>query len=137
MALNWSIEHCRDWKEIAGGEDKPIAQKIEGAKTHRLVWACMSIDMSGITAKNVDEFWRRYEPIAKEEPIIWHFADASIPSETHYITRDDIVRRIGLSTNVCTLGKRAYDKKRKEIEAREARFRAERLAAQRSLENQG
>lgn len=53
MSLNWDISKTEAWRK----------HKEEGAVDPRyaesLVYACMALDMQGITEKNIDEFWFR------------------------------------------------------------------------------
>lgn len=100
MALNWGIEKVKDWQQISMAKENGP----EGWKTNRLVWKTMEIDMGSITEANVDEFWKRIEANQKDDP---PFDDRVV------LTRDDIVRRIGMWTNVSTLGPRAYAAKLK------------------------
>lgn len=100
MSLNWGIDRVKDWEAISMAEKNGP----EGWKTNRLVWLTMEIDMGSITTANVDEFWRRLETVQKNNP----------PADDRVLlTKDDLVRRIGMWTNVSTLGPRAYAAKLK------------------------
>lgn len=108
MPLNWNIEKVKNWQAISY---KP-ENGVEGAKTDRLIWACIEVNMSGITKENVDEFWRRFEPIADSYAVLWKHRHDSDPIK-YLITKDDLIRRIGLYTNVSTLSKTAYNRLKK------------------------
>lgn len=102
MSLDWSITKVKDWEKVAMREENGL----EGTKTEALVWACMSIGLSGITKKNVDEFFDRVEMLEKLRGafINRYVEDASMAGglreEPYHFTREDIERRVGLSTNV-------------------------------------
>lgn len=103
MSLNWSIEDIKDWEQISMDAEK---NGLEATKTNALIWATMSVDLPGITAKNVDEFYWRIKVLEqKSGPFIWRYGgegEAATTREAYEFTREDIERRIGLSTNVST-----------------------------------
>ncbi len=96
MSLDWSIKKVKNWEQISMGKENGP----EGWKTNRLVWLTMEVCMGSITKENVDEFWRRLEPLQEENP---PFDDRAL------LTKDDLVRRIGLWTNASTFPAREYD----------------------------
>lgn len=113
MSLDWSITKVKDWKAISLAEENGI----EGRKTEKLVWACMAVDLPGITAKNVDEFFFRVELLEKLRGafLAYNIRDESAPggwrTEERPMTRADIERRIGLTTNVASKPRGAWLKK--------------------------
>lgn len=122
MSLNWGIEKVANWEKISMAEENGI----EGAKTRNLVWATMAVDMGEITAKNVDEFWRRFAPKAADYTVRWITPGVNDGESTiteHPITREDIVRRIGMWTNVATIGPRKYAAREKLREKNSKRYK--------------
>lgn len=105
MSLDWSITDIKDWEQVSMDHEK---NGVEAHKTHALVMATMSVDLPGITKKNVDEFYWRIKTTEKLTGALLrrHVPDESLPSgwriEELHFTREDIERRIGLSTNVST-----------------------------------
>ena len=102
MSLNWSISDIADWQKVAMREENGA----EGSKTEALIFATMSVGLPGITKKNVDEFFDRIGLLEKlRGAFINHYVeDGSMPGGLrqvpYYFTREDIVRRVGLHTNV-------------------------------------
>lgn len=105
MALNWWLDRVQDYEKVAPCEEN----KLEGTITNALIWATMTVDLREITAKNVDEWLFRLSVVKEHRGALVNrfIEDPSRPSgwreEPYYITREDLVRRIGLATNVVTL----------------------------------
>lgn len=99
MSLNWSIEDVKDSDKISMDAEK---NGIEAHKTHALLWATLSVDLPGITQKNVDEFHWRVTVLEKfgGGPLMYRFEGTK--QEDYLFTKEDIARRVGLSTNVST-----------------------------------
>lgn len=97
MSLNFDLTRIPNWQQVSLTEENGI----EGRKTEALIFATLVIDLPGITAKNVDEFVFRFET--------WEKLHGSLSSCE--LTREDIVRRIGLSTNVSALPRAKWMKK--------------------------
>lgn len=102
MSLDWSITNVKDWESISMKKENGI----EATKTHALIWATLSVDLPGITEKNADEFFWRIKVLEqKQGPFIWRYSgedDAATERTAYEFTREDIQRRVGLSTNVST-----------------------------------
>lgn len=121
MSLDWSITDVKDWEQVAMREENGI----EGTKTNALVWAALSVDLSSITAKNVDEWMFR---LSTSEKYRGAFIRRTIrnedgtykATEDYLFTREDLVRRIGLSTNVSTKTRTAWLERMAEGMARDA-----------------
>lgn len=113
MSLDWSITKVKDWQAVSMAEENGI----EGTKTNALVWATMTVGLPSITAKNVDEWMRRLALVEKLRGafINRYIKDDSMPGglreESYHFTREDIVRRIGLSTNASKLTLAAFTKR--------------------------
>jgi hypothetical protein len=104
MALHWSIEHAKDWQQLAEDDEQ---RKI----TEAVVWAALVYDLSGVTEKNIDEWLFRQE-FARH---IDDFYPITRPrSQEHgrdLFTRAELERGIGLSTNVTNTSRAAFQKK--------------------------
>ena len=103
-ALHWRIERAEDWQQLAEDDEQ---RKI----TEAIVWAALVYDLSGVTEKNVDE-WRFRQEFARR---VGDFYPITRPrSQDHkrnLFTRAELERRIGLSTNVTTTSRAAFQKK--------------------------
>ena len=100
MALHWSIAHVKDWKEIAGDAD-------QRGITDAVVWATLVYDLSGVTEKNVDEWLFRQEFARRVDDYYPLYRGV----ERNTLTRAELERRVGLSTNVITTSRAAFQKK--------------------------
>lgn len=100
MSVNWSCVNVRDWETLH-------ADDLEWEKTSILLTAGWgygwfdSIGFGSITEANVGEVWVRMN-------ILQSLVGAPLSrwtgkvSEPIYFTKDDIIRRIGLSSNYST-----------------------------------
>lgn len=98
MSLNWNISKvanhdivCFNYPE---GENGPRQLR---QTTERLIWATIVVDLGSITARNIDEWLFRLDCAAR----IYEDREGY-----GAITREDLTKHIGLSTNV-TNGTRA------------------------------
>lgn len=102
MSLDWSISNVQNWESISMKEENGL----EATKTNALIWATLSVDLPGITEKNAEEFFWRIKVLEqKQGPFIWRYkgeGEAATEREAYEFTKEDIQRRIGLSTNVST-----------------------------------
>ena len=104
MALHWSIESVKDWKEIADDDEQ---RKI----TEAVVWAALVYDLSGVTEKNVDEWLFRQEFARHINDFYPITRPRSQGHKRDLFTRTALERRIGLSTNVTNTSRAAFQKK--------------------------
>ena len=91
MSLNWDITNCKGGEAIKTDESWPI--------TDGLIWYTLALDMHQITDGNIDEFETRmriHDKMFAPLISIWK-GEARVDRP---ITRDELVARIGLSTNV-------------------------------------
>lgn len=102
MSLDWSIEDVRDYKEIA-----PTTKNgIEGEKTHSLIWATLSVGIGVLNESTLDEFWMRLSAIEQRDG---SYMRKYVTDESGEVLvdvpfkREDLVRRIGLRTNVSNI----------------------------------
>jgi hypothetical protein len=92
MPLNWNIEKVADWQQLS---QNPEQLQI----TDTLVWATMAIGMNKITADNYNEFYARLYLSQK--------LDGDVT-----VTKADVKRRIGLTTNASTLTRKQFTDKK-------------------------
>jgi hypothetical protein len=104
LALHWSIERVRDWKEIAEDDEQ---RKI----TEAVVWAALVYDLSSITEKTIDEWLFRQEFARRVDDFYPIIRPRSQDHKRDLFTRAEIERRIGLGTNVTTTSRAAFQKK--------------------------
>lgn len=90
MSLNWNLSKIANHETLAWDEAGTLKPRTEA-----LIWSTMAIDMGEITAKNVNEFWRRLDLYQHEVGALLGNANGDI-----FFTRDDVVAHIGLKTNV-------------------------------------
>lgn len=100
MALHWSIARVRDYREIADDAE-------QRAITDAVVWAAMVYDLSGVSEKNIDEWLFRQEFARHVDD--YYPLYRGVKQGT--LTRAELERRIGLSTNVTTTSRAAFQKK--------------------------
>lgn len=100
MALHWSIAHVKDWKEIA-------ADAKQRRITDAVVWATLVYDLSGVSENNIDEWLFRQEFARGVDDYFPLYRGV----ERSTLTRVELERRIGLSTNVTTTSRAAFQKK--------------------------
>jgi hypothetical protein len=104
MALHWSIERVEDWQQLAQDDEQ---RKI----TEAVVWAALVYDLSGVTEKNVEE-WRFRQEFARHTDDLYPITrPRSQDHKRDLFTRAELERRIGLSTNVTTTSRAAFQKK--------------------------
>lgn len=72
--------------------------------TEALIWSSIPVGIPRITEENANEFFRRIQRIEEGGALM---ATADLGSL--YFTWDDIVRHIGLRTNVAPVTKRTFD----------------------------
>ena len=100
MSLNWNIEKVQDWKEIADGGDESVTTSV-------LVNLTMSVGIGTITEKNADEFYARVHLIEQIDGAYRNKDGKGIK-----FTKDDITRRIGLTTNASNFSRAEFIKRR-------------------------
>lgn len=103
MSLDWSISDVKDWESISMKEENGR----EGTITQALIWGTLSIGLPGITEKNATEFFWRVRVLEREDGAFVRHYDGKEMQDV-LLTRADIDRRIGLSTNVSTEARRVW-----------------------------
>jgi hypothetical protein len=91
MSLDFDYSKCKDWR--AASTD-PIDPERWHPVGNALVWASIPCGFNTIREDNVDRIWTR---IAVMQALGGAFLGTS--DGPLYLTRDDVVRYIGLSTN--------------------------------------
>lgn len=91
MALSWNLEGCTHWQELKSDNN--------WAKTENLIWLMMGIGINEVTKENWLDVYAR---IAVLESIDGAYLSVHNGNnmEPAYYEPKDIVRRIGLATNV-------------------------------------
>jgi hypothetical protein len=95
MSLDWSVAKVKDFEtvcKVGEGEDRRWNPVTEG-----LVWLLMAIGQRAITEKNKDKVWDR---IQKWEKIHGPMLFAGPGNPPWFITKEDVEKHVGLSTNV-------------------------------------
>jgi len=82
MSLDWSIDGCDNWEEIA------LNQDVEGPITDAIIWSSLITKLGDITEDNWAEWYARY--------VIWN----RVLCFDNNLEAKDFHRRIGMSTNV-------------------------------------
>jgi hypothetical protein len=101
MSLNWNIEKCANWKKLGTKQNWPV--------TNALIWATMAVQMGEITQRNFEEFYRRLNIIESKNGTFLNRPGADGEYEPYFITKADVVKRIGLRTNVGITSKSHFD----------------------------
>ena len=105
MSLDWSIDKIKDYKTVCWrGEDADGLHLRH--KTDILIWATMRVDLSEISAKNIDEWLRRIAvcklfdaPFGRE----YYEEDGKRLHRGYYPDRAILEEHIGLGTNASTI----------------------------------
>ena len=106
MSLDWDVSNVKNYETLCFEEDPRPSMAGSGLKrthpvTEALVYHCMGVGMRGITEANVDEFFGRVHFVELHQG-----SSVKRPNpdgegwEDRYITREDVVAHIGLTTNV-------------------------------------
>lgn len=100
MALNWNLSKVKDW---------PTLQKDthEAQITDALISATMAVGIHTITEHQAKEFYKRLRLLELMEGA--YFLKGGEPA---YITKEDVERRIGLTTNAGTMTRHQFNQLR-------------------------
>lgn len=106
MPLRWSIERCDNWEDLITDSEWGV--------TNALIWTTMIVGLNEITAENVGEFFARTDTAQQATGQLLH-KDTATPETTepskwvpYMITYEDVVRRIGLSSNASRMSKTEF-----------------------------
>jgi hypothetical protein len=97
MSLNWNLSKIANKDTVCFRADSNGERELTGL-THALIWGTIAVDLGEITAKNVDEWKFRLNCIG----LVY---DDKTWAE---ITREDIAKHIGLSTNVTSRTRKQF-----------------------------
>jgi len=89
MSLDWNAE------KVEGLEELHKLDPSQDYKTAYLCFELMRVGVNRITEDNVEDVWTRIDMMQRLEGPLFYYGE----DRTGYI-REDIVRRIGYSTNV-------------------------------------
>lgn len=117
MSLDWNLKKIRDYKKlyrkIGEGERGYSPTKPTftlKSENERIIWLTMIIGMREITEKNWEQFYNRVNFYEKNtDSHLWKkLKNKLVPM---YITKDQVQKMIGLSTNASTLTKNQFIKR--------------------------
>lgn len=91
MSLDFKLTDVRDYLALYDHADKLCP------RWQAIIFACMSVGIGKITPENVDEFWERLVIV---QAVDGPYLSGHEEPEQNWLTRDDVVRMVGLNTNV-------------------------------------
>lgn len=100
MSLDWNMTAVKDFENLHKSDDDRVV-------TDMLVWGSLSLDLGEITEKNIDEWLFRmkaFERVAGQ-------GQGIKDGRSFNPGREDMERRIGMRTNVCTKTRKQFLKK--------------------------
>lgn len=117
MSLDWNLKKIRDYKKlyrkIGEGERGYSSTEptfILKSENERIIWLTMLIGMREITEKNWEQFYNRVNFFEKNtDSHLWKKLNNKLVPM--YITKDQVQKMIGLSTNASTLTKNQFIKR--------------------------
>lgn len=101
MSLDFSFKRVRDWQDVTA---HPFDEERWHPVADSLVWLSMSCGYNAITNRNADTVWRRI----KELQLV-RGPSLTIGGRPCYITSQDVVRFVGLSTNATPMTDKQWD----------------------------
>lgn len=116
MSLDFSYKNVRNWEELCE-PDKPHQPN---AKTTLIIHLLMPVGIGEVTPKTVPEIWERIEILQALDGPYLHGGEPG----TEWLTRADIERLIGLTTNIFPKETKAAFMRRMEKAALERVIRA-------------
>lgn len=103
MSLNFDVSKIKDFANVTTAAFDINGRPQWNPVTNTLVWWTIPLGMWEITEKNVDEFWQRLS--------LWQaVAGPSLGNQDGdiWLTRDDVVAHIGLTTNATSKTKAEF-----------------------------
>lgn len=100
MGLSFDLKKVKNFKELLDkdGECLPTTKAI--------ILNCMGIGLGSITEKNLDEVWRRTQMREDVDGPMLHHGGTEC-----FLTREDLERHIGLTTNVANESAKVWEAK--------------------------
>lgn len=122
MALTWDLSEVANYEEVCFYEaeyDDPNGGYVKGDKllhpvTNALIWACMAVDLPGITEENAPEFFARlrFTEELSGAFLIRAEVDGVRPSgKDAFFTPEEVLAHVGLKANVSKMARAAWLKK--------------------------
>lgn len=94
MSLDWNLTGIKDYNEVCWITDDKGEKRLDGV-TQTIIWATMAVGIGTITEANAPEFFARIS-IIEDMDGAWMIG----PDGPVRFTYEDVVRHIGLKTNV-------------------------------------
>jgi hypothetical protein len=118
MSLNWDTTKVADAKAIGVGIDPTLltdADKLEWAKTEHIIFASLVTGLGktyGITEENHVELFVRFSAYehAVDGPVTSYTGEGT-KTVKHWLTLEDIRKRIGLRTNASPLTDAQFERR--------------------------
>lgn len=117
MSLNWNITACTNFESLQSEEEWTV--------TDTLIWATMIVGMREITEANAAEFYARLHIFESLNGSLVFSFDENGERQPHFITPEDVMKRIGLRTNASTETFAAFTKRHLGLTADSAKRRYE------------
>lgn len=112
MSLNWKIDKIKDYKTKCWIKYSPGGKEQLNPVTEVLIWACMAVDLTGITEQNCIEFYTRLSVYEDTFGAFLHSVEGEGDKPVKQpITLQDVRDHIGLSTNVSNKSRAFFKKK--------------------------
>lgn len=106
MSLDFSVAKIEDYANRTTAPHLGYGGKEQWHPvTNVLVWSSIPCGFYCITTKNVDEVWHRLSMWQAVQGALLHGPDGDI-----YLTREDVVMHIGLSTNASSKTRSEFNK---------------------------
>lgn len=98
MALTWDLGKIKNYEELCFSTDEDGNEKMT-PQTEAMIWLTMSVGIGNITEKNAPQFYSR---VRAYETLFGSFLISFDENgkKYHPITPEDVVKHIGLRTNV-------------------------------------
>lgn len=106
MSLDFHLDKIKDYENLCHIKDDEGKVVDFSPVTQSLVWACLANEMSGITEKNAEEFYRRMTVWIKVIGPFYRVGDKPVVP-----TFQDVLDHIGLWTNVKTESRQTWCKR--------------------------
>lgn len=127
MSLNWNASKVANMAAIGVGlleAEMTPDQRIEWAKTEHIIWSMLVVGLGAITEKNVDDAYERLSAYERAmENVVTTISPTDVSGVKHYLTLEDIRKRIGLTTNVTQTTRAAFERRLGQILLDEAKYR--------------